>query len=407
MDPDGSIYAFLTLNLIVSFIICLYISAKQKQDEDEDFAIGISNDVISAGLLLIVDVMFFVVNLQALAIFKSLRFSVLYQLLVLAVFVSIGILLPYSIGLALSERLKGLVKTFSPITAVLNCTVTAVVKLPALISFKLYKLDATEKVTQQDVMDLMEDASDDIIDNEQKEMIENIFELEDLKAGEIMTHRTEVFAINGEDSCIDIIEKAKAEGFSRIPVYSGTIDTILGVLYAKDLLNAIGDEEQLNSPIKNFVRKAMFVPESCPAKELLLQFKLKRMQMAIVVDEYGGTSGIVTMEDVLEEIVGNIQDEYDNEEEEYIQIDKDTIICQASMDLEEVLELLEVPVPDELEQEDFDTVGGLIIDRLARIPDQEEQAYLEYGKVGFTVIEVADRRIVKVRASVIKEENEE
>ena len=152
----------------------------------------------------------------------------------------------------------------------------------------------------------------------------------------------------------------------------------------------------------------MFVPKSCLANDLLVQFKLKRMQMAVVVDEYGGTSGIITMEDILEEIVGNIQDEYDNEEEEFQKIDDNTVVCLASADIEDAFEALGMEeITGDMEDEGYETVGGLIINRLARIPEQGEEASVEYMGVKFTALEVADRRIVKVRAEKITEQTEE
>lgn len=397
MDPDGTIY-FL-INLTISFTLCLYIASVRQQEECEDFAIGMSKSLISGALL-------FLVNFGVLIYFVLPKFGVIWQLVLGALFVFMGTFLPYCIGLAQYEKLNGLAKFLTPLIVVLNYTVTFIVVLPIIAAFKIFNFNTQTEITQQDVMDLMEDASDDIIDDEQKEMIENIFELDDTTVGDIMTHRTEVFAVNEEGTCLDIIEKMKDEGFSRIPVYTNTIDTISGVLYAKDLLQVIGNEERLNSPVKHLARKAMFVPQSCPANDLLVQFKVKRMQMAVVVDEYGGTSGVITMEDILEEIVGNIQDEYDNEEEEFNQLEDGTLICKASYDIEDALEILGIELDEdmeeEIEEEDFDTVGGLIIDRLARIPEQDEVAEVEYMGVLFTVIEVADRRIVKVKAQKVQ-----
>lgn len=214
-----------------------------------------------------------------------------------------------------------------------------------------------------------------------------------------MTHRTDVFAFNGKSSCADILARAIDSGFSRIPVYEGTIDTITGILYTKDLLTVVTDDGKLARPVSRYVRKPMFVPETCAARELLVQFKLTRNQMAVVVDEYGGTSGIITMEDILEEIVGNIQDEYDDDEEEmYVKNDDGSLTCNAAMEIDDLLDLFDIEADDEeREEEDFDSIGGLIIDRLARIPSPEENAQVEYRGLIFTVTEVADRRILKVR----------
>lgn len=389
MDPDGTIY-FL-INFALSLILCLYIASVRQKEDCEDFAIGMSKSLISGVLL-------FLTNFGVFVYFTLPKFDIIWQCVFVALFVFIGAFLPYCIGLAQYEKLETLEKIMQPIITIVNYTVTFILTLPIIGVFKIFKLNTQTAITQQDVMDLMEDAADDIIDDEQKEMIENIFELDDTTVGDIMTHRTEVFAVSEDETCLGILEKTKEEGFSRIPIYAHTIDTISGILYAKDLLQVIGDETLLNAPIKNFARKAMFVPQSCPANDLLVQFKIKRMQMAVVVDEYGGTSGVITMEDILEEIVGNIQDEYDNEEEEFHQVDDNTIVCKASFDIEDALELLGVEIGEEDEEEDFDTVGGLIIDRLNRIPEPDEKAEIEYMGVLFTVLEVADRRIVKVQA---------
>lgn len=399
MDPDGTIY-FL-INFILSVLLCLYIAAVRRSEDYDDYKIGVSNSLISALLLCMV-------NIGLFTGFVMPRFDLQWKCIFGALFVFFGTFMPYCIGLAQYEKLGAVKKLLNPVVTVMNYTITFIVTLPVIGVFKAFKLNTKEEATQEDVMELVEDVSEDIIDEEQKEMIENIFELGEITVSEIMTHRTEVFAVDGEDSCGDIIEKMKEEGFSRIPVYSGTIDTITGVLYAKDLLGAIGNEEKLSAPVNTIARKAMFVPKSCLANDLLVQFKLKRMQMAVVVDEYGGTSGIITMEDILEEIVGNIQDEYDNEEEEFQKIDDNTVVCLASADIEDAFEALGMEeIAGDMEDEDYETVGGLIINRLARIPEQGEEASVEYMGVKFTALEVADRRIVKVRAEKITEQTEE
>jgi len=399
MDPDGTIYFLICF--IISVVVCLYIAAARRSEEIEDFEIGVSKNFVSAVLLYMAD----------LSIFVSLvmpKFNLQWKCVYGALFVFLGTFVPYCVGLAQHEKTGAVKKLLTPVITILNYTVTFILTAPIVLIFRLFKLETVEEATQEDVMELVEDVSEDIIDDEQKEMIENIFELGEQTVNDIMTHRTEVFAVNQEDSCGEVIEKIKDEGFSRIPVYNETIDTITGVLYVKDLLGVIGDEEKLSQPVKNLARKAMFVPKSCLADDLLLQFKLKRTQLAVVVDEYGGTSGIVTMEDVLEEIVGNIQDEYDDEEEEFRKVDENTIVGKASIEIEEAFEALGMEdVVAELEDEGYDTVGGLIINKLARIPEQGEKASVEFMGVKFTALEVADRRIVRVKAEKLEKTQEE
>jgi len=314
-------------------------------------------------------------------------------------FIMFGVILPFCLGLANREKFSRFGEIGSAVIGVISATVTKIVTLPTFIIFRLFRLDADDEVTQEDVMDMVEDADEDEIDDDQKEMIENIFELDEMTAGDIMTHRTEVLAFSGKEKCRDILDTAIKSGFSRIPVYDGTIDTIVGFIYAKDLLSVVGDTRKMDMPVRRFIRKAMYVPERCAARELLVQFKKKHTQIAVVVDEYGGTSGIVTMEDILEEIVGSIQDEYDNEEELYTQNEDGSYTVQASMELDDLLELFDIERTEEEEDEDdFDSVGGLIISKLERIPTQDEQPVVEYRNLLFTVLKVEDRRIVKVRA---------
>lgn len=396
MDPDGSIY-FL-INFIISVIVCLYIAETRVDEDYDDYEIGVSSNLISAGLL-------FLANFGAMFYFALPRFTVLWQYTLGALFVLFAVVVPYCIGIAEHDKMSFVEKMLKPVITVLNYSVTIVARIPVVIVFKLFKLNTSTEVTQEDVMELVEDASDELIDDERKEMIENIFELDDISVSEIMKHRTDVLAVNEDDSCEQAIDKMQEKGFSRVPIYSNTIDTVTGVLYAKDLLSVIGDKEKMLMPVKTFARKAMFVPKSCSANDLLVQFKVKRTQMAIVVDEYGGTSGIITMEDILEEIVGNIQDEYDNEDEEFQKIDDNTYIFKAYLNIYDAMEMFDIDIEED--EEDFDTVGGMIIDNLARIPEQDENAVVEYKGVKFTVLEVEDRRIVKVRAEKIKEITEE
>ncbi|MBR5305765.1 MAG: HlyC/CorC family transporter [Oscillospiraceae bacterium] len=399
MDPDGTIY-FL-ISFILNVLLCLYIAAVRRSEDYDDHKIGVSRSLISALLLCMVNTGLFVGLVMPL-------FDLQWKCIFGALFVFLGTFMPYCIGIAQYEKLDFVKKLINPAVILLNYTVTFIITLPIIAVFRIFKFNTKEEATQEDVMELVEDVSEDIIDEEQKEMIENIFEFGEITVSEIMTHRTEVFAVDGEESCRDVIAKMKEEGFSRIPVYNETIDTITGILYVKDLLGAIGDEEKLSQPVKNLARKAMFVPKSCLADDLLVQFKLKRMQLAVVVDEYGGTSGIIIMEDILEEIVGNIQDEYDNEEEEFHKIDENTIECVASLDIEDAFEALGMEeVAEDMENDGYDTVGGLIINKLARIPEQGEDACVEHMGVKFSVLEVADRRIVKVKAEKIIEQTEE
>jgi putative hemolysin len=232
------------------------------------------------------------------------------------------------------------------------------------------------------------------IEESEKEMINNVFEFSDRIAGEIMTHRTEVSAVEPSCTLEDIIQIGLTEGFSRIPVYEDDLDNIIGIIYIKDLLNFIGTPTDEVFNVRGIMHPPLFVPETKKCRELFKVLKSQKQHIAVVVDEYGGTAGIVTMEDLLESIVGDIQDEYDHEEEEYSKIDESTFTIEGTTALEDVSELLDVDLP----VGEYDTLGGMIIDMLGRIPHEDEQPSVEVMGVTFTVESVVERRIEKVRA---------
>ncbi len=268
--------------------------------------------------------------------------------------------------------------------------------LPARALFRAAGLSARSRATEEDVLSLVEDVEEDaLIDENQREMISGVFELDDIAAGEIMTHRSEVEAVEDVGTVREVLPLAREKGFSRLPVYHRNLDEIVGILHVKDLLDLIEDPAGGELPIRQFVRPAMFVPESCRARELLMEFRAKRTQIAVVVDEYGGTAGIVTMEDVLEEIVGNIEDEFDKEDQQ-IRPAEGGCLADGAADLEEVFAWFDLEPPEREEDEDFDSVSGLITNRLGRIPRQGEEIQIAYGGISFRVLKVGERRVEQV-----------
>ncbi|MDY5008512.1 hemolysin family protein [Candidatus Allofournierella merdipullorum] len=283
------------------------------------------------------------------------------------------------------------------------------VQLPGPLSRLLDKagLGNTEQVTEEDLYEMVDDADEqDLIDENQKAMITNIFDLGEVTAGDIMTHRMDMVAVDETASCRSVIAAAVESGNSRLPVFRKTVDEIVGVLYVKDLLCLFDEPAALDGPVSRFVRKVMFVPESRPAGQLLLDFRRERTMIAIVVDEYGGTAGLVSMEDILEEIVGDIQDEYDDEEAELV-AQGDGYAVDGAIDLSDVFEAFGMECPEMGEDEEFDTPGGLIIDRLGRIPEEGEKAAVEWGGLRFEVLKAGERRIQRVLCTRLPETGEE
>lgn len=232
--------------------------------------------------------------------------------------------------------------------------------------FKLKKKNS-DGATEEDILNLVDDSAQrGILEESEREMINNVFEFGDRDAGDIMTHRTDIAAVEKNDKIQDIVNIAIEEGFSRIPVYEDDIDNIIGIVYVKDLLVLIGNNHPENIGLSNFIRKAIYVPESTKCNDLFREFTEQKLHMAVVVDEYGGTSGIVTMEDIIESVFGNIQDEYDDEDEDFSYIDENTMTIDGAADLDDVSKELHTEF---YKGEECDTLGGLITDRLGRIPE--------------------------------------
>lgn len=230
-----------------------------------------------------------------------------------------------------------------------------------------------------------------IIEEEEKEMIHSIVGLGETNAKEIMTPRTSMFAVEGNKTLDDIWDEMIEAGFSRIPVYEETIDNIIGVLYTKDVLKYL-KEHSTNTQVKELVREAYYVPETKSIIEILQEFKSMKVHIALVLDEYGGIGGVLTIEDLLEEIVGEIRDEFDNEEEEsIIEIDDNRFEVDAMLDIETINKNLNIDLPI---SEDYESLGGLIMSELGKIPAIGD--VVDFQDVKLVVVEVEKMRVSKV-----------
>ena len=227
------------------------------------------------------------------------------------------------------------------------------------------------------------------IEEEERELIHSIFEFGDTLVREVMVPRTDMVTMPVEATLADALDKITEAGFSRIPIYEGDHDNIIGVLYAKDLLKRTL-HENLDTNIRHLGRSPMFEPEQKKVADLLREMQTKRIHMAIVVDEYGGTAGLVTIEDLIEEIVGEIVDEYDQEEPLVERLSEDSLRVSARLPINDVNELLEVDLP----HEEWDTVGGLVFGLIGRVPQQGER--VKYDSLEFETERVVGRRIQHV-----------
>ena len=273
---------------------------------------------------------------------------------------------------------------------------------------KLFGVGENEQeiVTEEEIKMMVDQGEENgTIEEEEKELINNVFEFNDITVSEIMTHRTDIFAVDVNMSGEEVLQKIIEDDckHSRIPVYEETIDEIIGILYVKDLIKNVNKK---SFKIKNIMKEAYFVSQSKLINELFRELQKNKKQIAIIVDEYGGTAGLITMEDILEEIVGDIYDEYDDIEEEYEKIDDNTYILSGSMPIYDVNKLMGVEIPEG----DYDTLSGYLQEELGRIPEEEENPIIETKDLIFKIEEYEDRRILKVkvcRKNQVEEESQD
>jgi putative hemolysin len=270
--------------------------------------------------------------------------------------------------------------------------------------FHIKPADAGDAVTEEDIMQMVDIGEEKgAIESDEREMIENIFEFNNMNAGDCMIHRKDITAIDIESTSDEILATIRESGLSRFPVYEGSIDNVLGILTTRDWL--ISRAEGRDTPLRQLIRPAHFVPESVRTDVLFQEMQSRKQHMAIVVDEYGGTSGLITLEDLLEEIVGNIYDEFDAQEEpEITKLDDHRWRVSGAAELETVAEALQIELP---EDEEFDTLGGLIFSRLTEIPADGERPVVECFGLRISVETIADRRVEWAIVEVLQESTAE
>lgn len=312
-----------------------------------------------------------------------------------------GLAIPISLARYVPEamlvRTMGLLKVhmvlFSPIATMLHVFDPIVRRMSGADIEK----DPDSRVTE-DVMSVVEDhESGGEVDPDQRQMIEAVFELPNTTAGEIMTPRTDIRGIR-EDATLDEIKSTILDaGHSRIPVYRDTIDHIVGILYVKDLVPFIGLDAATTFALQKVLRDAMMVPESKSVRELLSEFRAKQVHIAIVLDEYGGTAGLVTIEDILEELVGEIQDEYERpaQTQDITRVDEHTYEIEGRVDIDDLNDELDVELPDD---EDYETIGGFVFSTLGHVPDIGEK--FDYDNLTIEVLDAERTRVKRVRITI-------
>lgn len=284
--------------------------------------------------------------------------------------------------------IRGMAFILRPVIWLLSKSVNGVLRLLRL------KVEAEEESVTEDEIRMMVDLGGEkgAIDEDEQEWIQNVFDFGDISVREAMTPRSDVDALPIDSTDQEILEMIRESGHSRLPVYEESVDTILGILNARDFL--LDRNSGKNTPLKNLLRSAHFVPETIKADNLFKEMQKEKIHIAIVVDEYGGTEGIITMEDLLEEIVGNIYDEFDKAEQPEIQpLGENQWRIAGSVPISSLVDDLELPLP---ESDDYDTLGGMIVTRLNAIPKDGEELDMEVNGVALHVEKIEDHRIESV-----------
>ena len=284
--------------------------------------------------------------------------------------------------------IRGMAFVLRPVIWLLSVSVNAVLRLLRL------KVEAEEENVTEDEIRMMVDLGGEkgAIDEDEQEWIQNVFDFGDISVREAMTPRSDMDALDIESTDEEILEMIQESGHSRFPVYEESVDTVLGILNARDYLLDRGTGKK--TPLKDLLRSAYFVPETIKADNLFKEMQKEKVHIAIVVDEYGGTEGIITMEDLLEEIVGNIYDEFDKAEQPEIEpLSENQWRVTGSVPISTLVDDLDLPLP---ESDDYDTLGGMIVTRLNAIPKDGEQLDMEVNGVELHVEKIEDHRIESV-----------
>lgn len=321
--------------------------------------------------------------------------SIIIVTLILSYFSLVfGELVPKRLAMKYSSKVAGVAVGFIRVLAVIASPFVKFLTFSTNTVSKLFGVSENEEeiVTEEDIRDMVDAGEEDgTIEEQEKEMINNVFEFNDKVASEVMKHRTEVFGMEINSDIGEMLDKLDEYKYSRVPIYEDTIDNIKGVLYVKDLFKYIRSNKKIK--VKDMLRKAYFVSENKPINQVFKELQVNKVQLAIVVDEYGGTAGIITMEDIIEELVGNILDEYDDDEIEYEILDDNTFRINGNMSIHDFEKIVKITIPEG----DYDTISGYLIDQLGRIPKDKEKPVVETKNATYKIEKYKDQRIYLIK----------
>lgn len=333
----------------------------------------------------------------------------LTALVMVIILAAVGIIVPQRLGRRKPEkwayRLVGIVT----IIMILLKPCTLILAGVSWIILKLFGIDYnddTENVTEEEIISMVNEGHEQgVLEEQEAEMISNIIEMDEKEAAEIMTHRKNIVAIDGDWTLAETVEFIINENNSRFPVYEGDIDNIIGILHFRDAFSWYKNGHMNDKPVRELaeiLREPKFIPETRNIDIVFREMQKEKNHMDIIIDEYGQTAGIITMEDILEEIVGNIMDEYDEDENNIIHASENTYIIKGITPLEEIEDELDIS----FDEEDYDTLNGYLINLLERIPSEDEHIVMGTDQCWFEVMEIQGKMITLVKLTVLKKDEE-
>lgn len=342
--------------------------------------------------------------------FIAVAAYLLVALYLLFLIISLGILVPKRLGAKYSGGCSRSLVGFVTLIMTVLTPFTAFTTLFANIVLRIFGIDPKEEllnVTEEEIISMVNEGHEQgVLEEREAEMISNIMELDEKTAGDVMIHRKHIVAVDGMWTLEEAVEFIISQNYSRFPVYIDDIDNIIGILHLRDAMSYYHKAENKNilvSEMKDMLMTAVFIPESRNVDDLFKDMQINKTHMQIVVDEYGQTSGIIAMEDILEEIVGNIWDEYDVEEENISVQPDGSYYVKGLTTLEEMADVLK----DEFENEDYDTLNGFLISKLDRIPDEGERTTLVIDDYEYQILVVKNRMISLVKITKITTEKDD
>lgn len=310
----------------------------------------------------------------------------------------LGELVPKRLAMKKAETIAMFVVNPLHILSIMTSPFVTLLTLSTNFFVRLFGVDPhaeEDHVTEEEIR-MMVDVGEErgTIHETEKEMINNIFEFNNKTVSDIMTHRTDISALSVNASLYEVTYFINTEKYSRIPVYKDNIDNIIGVMHSKYLIQYLTDDnDKAKFNLKDMIKQPYFVPDSKRTDKLFKELQRNKTHLAIVIDEYGGTAGIVTLEDLIEEIVGNIFDEDDDEEKYMEKIDENTFIIKGSISLDLVQDALGVNLPID----DYETLSGFIIGQTGKIPEEGDKSTIEFNELVFKIEEVKEKKVLKVK----------